>query len=114
MAVHAALPLVYGQVPLQWCWAHKVRNALNHMRKADQQAVKLALQQISHALNLREAKQAARLSKGSGLSDPITFGLVDISETVFEARSGGPPDDQCHRAPIQRGQKTHAAYGNIQ
>jgi len=84
------------------------------MRKADQQAVKLALQQISHALNLREAKQAARLSKGSGLSDPITFGLVDISETVFEARSGGPPDDQCHRAPIQRGQKTHAAYGNIQ
>lgn len=32
----AALPLVYGQVPVQRCWAHKTRNVLNCVKKADQ------------------------------------------------------------------------------
>lgn len=60
VGLHAALPLVYGQVPLQRCWAHKVRNVLNQVRKADQNTVKRALHEISHAANLREAQQAAQ------------------------------------------------------
>lgn len=55
-----ALELVYGQVPLQRCWAHKSRNVLNHVRRADQQKVKRSLHRISHAPNLREAQKAAQ------------------------------------------------------
>ena len=36
----AALPLVYGEIPVQRCWAHKTRNVLNHVKRADQQKVK--------------------------------------------------------------------------
>ena len=56
----AALDLVYGQVPLQRCWAHKSRNVLNHVKQADQDKVKRSLHRISHARNLREAQKAAQ------------------------------------------------------
>jgi transposase-like protein len=55
----AALALVYGHVPVQRCWAHKTRNILNYVKRADQKAVKKALQRISHAQTLRQAQQAA-------------------------------------------------------
>lgn len=54
----AALPLVYPGVPVQRCWAHKARNVLNYVRKADQAAVKADLHRISHASGLREAQSA--------------------------------------------------------
>ncbi len=56
----AAIDLVYGQVPLQRCWAHKTRNILNHVKRADQEKVKRSLHRISHARNLREAQRAAQ------------------------------------------------------
>ena len=56
----AALDLVYGQVPLQRCWAHKTRNVLNHVKRADHGKVKSSLHRISHARNLREAQKAAQ------------------------------------------------------
>ncbi len=56
----AALPLVYGQVPVQRCWAHKTRNILNYVKRADQEAVKKTLHKITHAKNLKEAQQAAQ------------------------------------------------------
>ena len=56
----AALDLVYGQVPLQRCWAHKTRNVLKHVKRADQGKVKRSLHRISHARNLREAQKAAQ------------------------------------------------------
>ena len=55
-----ALDFVYGQVPLQRCWAHKSRNVLNHVKRADQDKVKRSLHRISHARNLREAQKAAQ------------------------------------------------------
>jgi len=58
--LQAALPLVYGDVPIQRCWAHKTRNVLNYVKQADQKKVKKDLQRISHARNLREAHKAAR------------------------------------------------------
>ena len=54
----AALPFVYPGVPVQRCWAHKTRNVLNYVRKADQQAVKADLHKISHALGIRQAQSA--------------------------------------------------------
>lgn len=56
----AALPLVYGHVSIQRCWAHKSRNVLNYVRRADQSRVKKDLQRISHGLNVREAQKAAQ------------------------------------------------------
>jgi len=56
----ASLPLVYSQVPLQRCWAHKTRNVLNYVKRADQEALKKDLHRISHAKNIRLAQQAAQ------------------------------------------------------
>jgi transposase-like protein len=56
----AAIDLVYSQVPLQRCWAHKTRNVINHVKRADQERVKRSLHRISHARNLREAQKAAQ------------------------------------------------------
>jgi transposase-like protein len=32
----AALPIVLHGIPVQRCWAHKIRNILDKVRKADQ------------------------------------------------------------------------------
>lgn len=56
----AALPNVFGRVPVQRCWAHKIRNVLNKVRVADQPAVKRALHKIMNADNAPKAREAAR------------------------------------------------------
>jgi transposase-like protein len=56
----AALPLVYSQVPLQRCWAHKIRNILDKTKKIDQPRVKRSLHRIMNAEHLVEARQAAK------------------------------------------------------
>ena len=56
----AALPLVYSQVPLQRCWAHKIRNVLDKVRKTDQSGVKRSLHRVMDAKHLVGARQAAK------------------------------------------------------
>jgi transposase-like protein len=56
----AALPNVFGRVPVQRCWAHKIRNVLNKVRVADQPAVKRALHKVMNADTLPKAREAAR------------------------------------------------------
>lgn len=56
----AALPFVYPQIPLQRCWAHKVRNILDRVRKAHREAMKKDLHRISHAKGIRPAQSALR------------------------------------------------------
>lgn len=56
----AALPLVYADVPVQRCWAHKTRNVLNYVKRAEKKKVKKDLQRISHAPHLRQAQKAAQ------------------------------------------------------
>jgi len=56
----AALPTVFPDLPIQRCWAHKIRNVLNKVRKTDQPAVKRALHKIMNAPNLPAARAAAR------------------------------------------------------
>jgi transposase-like protein len=56
----AALPIVYPSVPIQRCWAHKIRNVLDKVRVADQPAVKAALHAIMNAKTLPQARAAAR------------------------------------------------------
>jgi len=56
----AALPSVLHGIPVQRCWAHKIRNILNKVRKADQPKVKRALHKIMNAPTLSAARSAAR------------------------------------------------------
>jgi putative transposase len=55
-----ALPIVLPQIPVQRCWAHKIRNVLDKVRKVDQPKVKRALHKIMHAANVPQARSAAR------------------------------------------------------
>ena len=56
----AALPTAYPNVPVQRCWAHKIRNVLNKVRVADQPAVKADLHAIMNAKTVPQARSAAR------------------------------------------------------
>jgi transposase-like protein len=58
--LRAALPLVYPRIRVGRCWAHKSRNVLDKVRRADRPAVKRSLHQISHALDRVAARAAAR------------------------------------------------------
>lgn len=55
----AALSVVFPNVPVQRCWAHKMRNILDKVRKADQKRVKGGLQDVYRAENLIQARKAA-------------------------------------------------------
>lgn len=56
----AALPTAYPGIPVQRCWAHKIRNVLAKVRQADQPAVKADLQAVMNAKILPQARSAAR------------------------------------------------------
>jgi len=56
----AALPTVYPDLPVQRCWAHKMRNILDKVRRADREAAKKGLRAIYRAENLPAARHAAR------------------------------------------------------
>jgi transposase-like protein len=56
----AALPTAFPGIPVQRCWAHKIRNVLNKVRRADHGRVKASLHAIMNAGTLAAAKSAAR------------------------------------------------------
>jgi transposase-like protein len=56
----AALPTAFPDIPVQRCWAHKIRNVLNKARKPDQAAIKADLHRIMNAQTLPQARSAAR------------------------------------------------------
>jgi putative transposase len=56
----AALPTAYPGIPVQRCWAHKMRNVPAKVRRADQPAVKADLQAVMNARTLPQARSAAR------------------------------------------------------
>ncbi|HEX5233089.1 MAG TPA: IS256 family transposase [Bradyrhizobium sp.] len=56
----AALPTAFPGIPVQRCWAHKMRNVLAKVRVADQPAVKADLQAVMNARTLPQARSAAR------------------------------------------------------
>jgi transposase-like protein len=58
--LRAALPIVYPGMRIQRCWAHKTRNVLDKVKKADWERVKKGLHRISHAQNLVAARSTAR------------------------------------------------------
>ncbi|NJM30497.1 MAG: IS256 family transposase [Rhizobiales bacterium] len=61
----AALPQVYHAIPVQRCWAHKIRNILDKIKAADREPAKQALRQIVNAPGIVKARAAARSFAGS-------------------------------------------------
>lgn len=55
----AALPLCYPHVPVQRCWAHKIRNVLGKVKENDADTVKEDLHRIMYAKNRTQARSAA-------------------------------------------------------
>jgi transposase-like protein len=53
-----ALEVVYPRIPRQHCWAHKTRNVLDKVKRADQGKVKKELNRISHGKNRQAATNA--------------------------------------------------------
>lgn len=58
--LEAALPIVWPAVPVQRCWAHKTRNVLDKVKKADWDRVKKDLNRIPNAETIVDARRAAR------------------------------------------------------
>jgi transposase-like protein len=59
----AALPVVYPRIPVQRCWAHKVRNVLDKVRESDQPALRKELRRIYQAADRGKAcEEALRLA----------------------------------------------------
>ncbi|MDH3472545.1 MAG: IS256 family transposase [Rhodospirillales bacterium] len=56
----AALPVVYPDIPVQRCWAHKIRNILDKVGAANRDAVKAGLHKIMNAQTRPKAQSAAR------------------------------------------------------
>lgn len=56
----SAVRSVYPLIPLQRCWAHKMRNILDKVRKADTKEVKQGLVKVYGAKNLKAARSAAK------------------------------------------------------
>jgi len=56
----ASLPTAFPGIPVQRCWAHKIRNVLDKVRAADHDAVKADLRTIMNAKTLPQARSAAR------------------------------------------------------
>jgi len=56
----AALPVVFPNIPIQRCWAHKIRNLVGAVRVKDQAWVKKGLHAIMNANHEKAARGAAR------------------------------------------------------
>jgi len=56
----AAIDTVFPNKPLQRCWAHKNRNVLDKVKKADRETVKADLHKIMYAKTMVKARSAAR------------------------------------------------------
>lgn len=56
----AALPQVYHAIPVQRCWAHKMRNVLDKIKAAERDRAKQALRAIVNAPDIAKARAAAR------------------------------------------------------
>jgi putative transposase len=88
----AALPTVLPGIEVQRCWAHKVRNVLNKVKKVDRPAAKRALHKIMNAANISAARAAARAFAdrfGQTYPDAVACLRNDLDDllTCFRYRS---------------------------
>ena len=118
----AALPTAFPGLPLQRCWAHKIRNVLNKVRKADQAAIKAQLHRIMNAKTRPDAWAAARrladrwagpLPQGGRLPACRPRRPAHVLPLRHPRRAQGGPHHQRDRAPLPRGPPPHPTDGHL-
>ena len=111
----AALPRVFHAIPVQRCWAHKIRNVLNKVKKADQPAVKRALHKIMNAAIAPAARAAARepISRRRRLSAQRSRRIADLLPLQNRSRAARRAHHQRHRTTIPRSQAADPTNGHI-
>ena len=88
----AALPIVYDKIPVQRCWAHKIRNILNKVRKADQTTVKADLHAVMNADTApRPARPRAASPSAGAKPTPPPSPACATTSTSFSPASATRP-----------------------
>ena len=116
----AALPTVFPGIPVQRCWAHKMRNILDKVNKADQPAVKRALHKVMNADNQpaapRRLQFADRFEKPTPRPSPAcattSTNCSPASATNPRSNAAGA-NHQRHRATLPRSPATDQAHGHL-
>jgi transposase-like protein len=104
----AALPTAYPEVPVQRCWAHKIRNVLNKVHKPDQAAIKAGLHRIMNAATLPPPSPP-----------PAAMTIAGRAATPRRSRACAPTSPillTCFRYPTleeRKAVKAHHAIGDV-
>lgn len=91
--LHAALPLVFPNMPVQLCWAHKTRNITDKVRERDREAVKRDVRRIYKARNIIIARNAAGRFKerwGNAYPQAVACLFKDIDKLLRFFRYDDP------------------------
>ena len=118
----AALPIVYPGIAVQRCWAHKIRNVLDKVRKPDRDAVKASLHAIMNVPN-RPKAISARAPLRRALADNPPKGrrlpaqrprrpahMLPI-QNPRPAQTG--QNHKRHRTTLSRSPAQNKAHGNL-
>ena len=118
----AALPTAYHGIPVQRCWAHKIRNVLDKVRKADQDAVKQDLHAVMNADNHTEAperRQALRrplgrcIPQGRRMPARRSRRSADLFPLQGPRSTQAGQNHQRYRAPVPRGPAKNTPHGGF-
>jgi Transposase, Mutator family len=114
----AALPTVYDKIPVQRCWAHKIRNVLNKVRKADETSVKADLHAVLNADTAMKARSAARrFAERRSEAYPAAVACLrdDLDELLacFRYKTLVERNHQRHRTPVLRGPPPNPSHGRL-
>jgi putative transposase len=117
----AALPTAFPDIPIQRCWAHKIRNVLNKVRRADQPKVKRSPQDHERAQSAGCACCGATVHQPSRepiscrrhLSAQRSRRASHLFPLQMPRSAQGGENHQRHRTPIPRSQTTHPPDGHL-
>jgi len=56
--LHSAIDIIYPYIPIQRCWAHKLRNVSNYLKRKDQEKCMAGAKMVYQADNRRQAVKA--------------------------------------------------------
>jgi putative transposase len=100
----AAQPTAYPGIPVQRCWAHKIRNVLDKVRAGDHDAVKADLHAIMNAKTVPQARSAARRFADRWQADypkAVRCLRMDLDEVLTCRRYRSSPNARWSEPPMQ-------------
>ena len=115
----AALPTVYPTIPLQRCWAHKIRNILDKVRKPDRDAVKAQLHAVMNAAQGAQRRAPLRrrlgedIPQGRGLPAQRPRRSAYMLPLPHPCRTQEGQDHQRDRKTLPRSPTQNATHGDL-